>query len=122
MSVGVDIVDLLTYAAKLCGDAAVNIVRLREQLPEVEPVKSWLTEEHVLRLCRIANYLDDHDRPDWADVIRDILALSSPPEVLRPTVIRMAAAPTCVEIIEDRDAEWIAAISAAGVKVKGVAS
>jgi len=58
-------------------------------------------------------------RNSSADMVESILARSSPPEVIRPKVNR-AAARVCVEIVEVRDAQWIAAIAAAGLPVKEV--
>ena len=66
----------------------------------------------------IAGITDDDDyTEEGQNIAKAILARETPPEVVRPAVNR-AAAPTYVEIVEDRDAEWLAAIAAAGVTVK----
>jgi hypothetical protein len=54
-----------------------------------------------------------------AAMLRNLLARSSPPEVVKPT-LNLAASPTYIDVSQHRDAEWIAALAAAGVAVKEV--
>jgi len=85
--------------------------------------RGWLNGNEREAVEYFSEFLDEHIvPPQWKDsaaVFRTLLARSSPPEVIRPKVIR-AAARVYVEIVEARDAKWIAAISAAGVAVKEV--
>lgn len=51
--------------------------------------------------------------------LESVAGRAAEPEVVRPRANR-AAAPTYVEIVEDRDGQWLAALAAAGVPVKEV--
>jgi hypothetical protein len=87
--------------------------------------RGWLTEEQRKAVEYFARFCDENVVPlEWnsmAGKLRTLLARSSSPEVVRPKVNR-AAAQVCVKIVENRDAEWIAANAAAGVPVKEVES
>jgi hypothetical protein len=91
--------------------------------------RGWLTnEERVLvqswerHYTRGAHYhINDiaAEMGKRAEVCRSLLARSSPPEVVKPT-LNLAASPTYIDVSQHRDAEWIAAIAASGVAVKAV--
>ena len=83
---------------------------------DAEP-KGWLTpkERHVIK--RVSEHLFETSQLEFTDIVtlEAILARSTPPEVVRPK-------PQVCGIFsnEVRDAEWFAALAAAGHKVKEV--
>ena len=84
-----------------------------------QPAKRWLTAEQREMIGIARNHFEGNHLQQLVDACTDLLARSSPPEVVQPAVNR-AAAPAYVEIVERRDAEWLAALAAAGVTVKEV--
>ena len=100
------------------------IADIRKKLTPAPPQpRGWLKEEEREAVEYFSQFCDEHIVPqEWnsmAGKLRTILARSTPPEVIRPKVNR-AAARVCVDIVEDRDAQWLAANAAAGVAVKEV--
>lgn len=82
------------------------------------PARGWLTEEER----RWVEDIKDNCVLPYKGMkcMEAILARSTtPPDVVLPAANR-AAAPTYVEIVEDRDGQWLAALAAAGVPVKEV--
>jgi hypothetical protein len=113
------------------GGDANNVVSPLYAAPQA--AKGWLTEEEREAVTTMAAVMErdaayfekcqepDHAKAGWrrAKVFRDLLARSSPPEVVRPA-LNQASSPQYVDIVQHRDAEWLAAIAAAGVKWKWV--
>jgi hypothetical protein len=74
-----------------------------------------LTEEERDIIAGIAN--DDEYTEEGQNIARGLLARSSPPEVVKPgTQVRYHS----MSVDDQRDAQWIAALAAAGVAVKEV--
>ena len=89
-----------------------------------QPAPGWLTaEERRLIEIAVKAQRDPYDITGTsqynARVLRDLLARSTPPEVVLPA-LNLAASPTYVDVSQHRDAEWHAALADAGVKVKEV--
>ncbi|MEI8369780.1 MAG: hypothetical protein WCJ31_15200 [Planctomycetia bacterium] len=99
---------------------------IREMIDAAEAVRDWAGQPLVRDQDR---YRSEVDKLGVAIAAAAKLLLDPlpavaasglpPPEVVRPKVNR-AAARVCVEIVEDRDAQWIAVLAAAGVAVKEV--
>jgi hypothetical protein len=81
----------------------------------VEQPRGWLTEEERLALDAARTILDGGGRTNIGVTIDALLARSSSPEVVRPNEKHYHHI-TCAS----RDADWIAALAAAGVAVKEV--
>jgi hypothetical protein len=75
----------------------------------------WLTGDERLAVSGAILILDQHGPTNIGRTLNDILARSSPPEVVIPFVD-----PALARIVYGRDSEWLAALAAAGVKVKEV--
>ena len=92
----------------------------------------WLTAEEREALtwwCGSAQPVDIGQLNDWCAAIRNLLARSSPPEVALPGQWKDAGGPGHPQVSWQpfldtvtgrRDAEWLAALAAAGVTVKEV--
>ena len=82
----------------------------------------WLTPEERKAVEYFCQFVDGHLVPaEWSvmsERLRALLARETP-EVVRPAV-NGAAAPAYVAIVEARDADWLAALAAAGVPWKEV--
>ena len=81
-----------------------------------QPATGWLTAEERETLMRISHSLDYVHFFTSANFIRSFLARSSPPEVVPPEQEFRSHSNAL------RDAEWFAALAAAGVPVKEVGS
>jgi hypothetical protein len=85
-----------------------------------EQPRGWLTDEEREAVETARDYFDNEDLGDSecvfiARMMKQILARSTPPEVVKPNEKHYHHI-TC----SSRDAEWIAAIAKAGVPVKEV--
>ena len=78
-----------------------------------QPAKGWLTAEEQKTLSETADVLDDRKAHAYARFVRELLARSTPPEVMHPA---HRGAPE----IRERDSWWRKALAAAGVTVKEV--
>ena len=115
-----------SYAESRARQAALEIVALLN--PSAAPAASgaagtgWLTAEEREALtwwCGSTQPVDIDQLNAWCAAIRNLLARSTPPEVVRPgTQVRYHR----LSVEEQRDDQWIAALAAAGVKVKEVGS
>jgi len=76
--------------------------------------RGWLTAEEREAVLWAADAAYNKQHPD-EDILRSLLARSSPPEVVLPFVD-----PALARIVYGRDSEWLAALAAAGVAVKEV--
>jgi hypothetical protein len=81
----------------------------------VEQPRGWLSEDERDIIAGIAE--DDEYTEEGQNIAKALLARSSPPEVVLPKLQE-----TGIFSNEVRDAEWIAALAAAGVAVKEVGS
>ena len=101
-------------------DAAGDVVPQPLYLAPPQP-RGWLTGEERGVIKRVHDHLFDTDQLEFTDIetLGALLDRSTPPEVIRPKINR-ASSPTYLSIIKDRDAQWIAALAAAGVAVKEV--
>lgn len=81
------------------------------------PARGWLTEEEreaVEWFCGSPKAISTEQCDRWKDALRALLARSSPPEVERPgSQVRYHS----MSVEDQRDAQWIAALADAGVKV-----
>jgi hypothetical protein len=85
-----------------------------------EQPRGWLTEEEREALQWAADAAYDKQHPA-EDTLRNILARSTPPEVVKPGRWRDDLYDGDQIVVGDqRDAEWLAALAAAGVAVKEV--
>jgi len=85
--------------------------------------RGWLTESQSAAIKAMINLLKDRKEypsgftvyEDELDSLEDLLARSSPPEVVKPgTQVRYHS----MSVEDQRDAQWIASLAAAGVAVK----
>jgi hypothetical protein len=84
--------------------------------------RGWLTEEEREAVQWAADAAYDKQHPA-EDTLRSVLARSTPPEVVRVPFWKSKNSqhqPFMEELMARRDAEWIAALAAAGVAVKEV--
>ena len=102
--------------------ARARVAELESQL-ESAPAASgaagtgWLTGDERLAVSGAILILDQHGPTNIGRTLNDILARSSPPEVVRPgTQVRYHR----LSVEEQRDDQWLAALAAAGVTVKEV--
>ena len=114
-------VDAVTYLLRSSAELAAEgwggtVVPLYTSPP---PARGWLTEEErgIIELAR-NHFYETCEHPDDLEVVTldALLARSSPPEVVRPK--RWSDMRSV--IADQRDADWLAALAAAGVKVKEV--
>jgi hypothetical protein len=104
----------LTQAASGGGDHFADASKM------VEQPRGWLKEEEREAVDAARDYFDDDDHGDSecvfiARVLKQLLARSSPPEVVKPFVD-----PALARIVYGRDSEWLEALAAAGVPWKEV--
>ena len=81
--------------------------------------RGWLTGEEFGVIKRVRDHLFDTDQLEFTDIVTldAILARSTPPEVVLPgTQVRYHN----ISVEDQRDAQWIKALAAAGIKVKEV--
>jgi hypothetical protein len=96
-------------------DAAGDVVPQPLYLAPPQP-RGWLTEEEREAVLWAASAAYGKQHPD-EDILRSLLARSTPPEVVLPgTQVRYHN----ISVEDQRDAQWIAALAAAGVAVKEV--
>jgi hypothetical protein len=97
--------------------ASVNSLGILDSSPPASGAAGtgWLTGDERLAVSGAILILDQHGPTNIGRTLNDILARSSPPEVVIPFVD-----PALARIVYGRDSEWLAALAAAGVKVKEV--
>lgn len=104
---------VLQIVEEVCSDPGECVRVVEESAP---PASGWLTESERGALERAFDLLcdDDGDNP-LAGRVRRLLARSTPPEVELPNE-KHCHYITC----SSRDADWLAALAAAGVAMKEV--